>query len=154
MKKHCLNLTFSIVNPNNSITLFVNKEKINFVDNIGNYSCDINLPTTVYLEMKGKTNNDVFKDTNGNIIVDSHIKLSSISLDNIKPNDLFLLKFPKIYINGNIEKLNQTNRIFYSNYIGFNGIVELDFDATSIMDWYLKTNQYRNNDWHNNGTEF
>jgi hypothetical protein len=154
MKKHQIILEFTSVNPNNSIELCINNEKINFVNNIAKYTCYINLPDTLYLEVNGKTEKDVIKDHAENIIADTHIVLSSMTLDNIKPNRLFLLKFPKIYINGNINNLSQTNRIFYSNYFGFNGIVELEFDSTSVVEWYLKTNRFRNNDWHNNGTEF
>ena len=154
MKNHQVSLIFTSINPNNSIELYVNNERINFINNTAKYTCYIDLPDTLYLEVKGKTDKDVIKDQDGNIIIDTHIKLSSITLDNIKPNKLFLLKFPKIYINGNFNNLNQTNRIFYSNYFGFNGIVELDFDSNSVIEWYLKSNRFRDNVWHNNGNEF
>jgi hypothetical protein len=152
--KHLLELSFTINNPNNSIELYINNEKISFVSNTANYKCNINLPNALYLEVKGKTDKDVIKDNDNNIVDDAHIKLVSITLDNIKPNELFLLKFPKIYANGKIGNLRHTNRIFYSNYFGFNGVVELDFDSKSVTEWYLRSNRFRNNDWHNNGTEF
>lgn len=152
--KYHLTLEFTSVNPNNSMELYINNEKINFVKSIAKCAIDIDLPTKLHLEIKGKTDNDVIKDINDNIMLDTHIKLCSMTLNNIKPNELFLLKFPKIYINSTIENPTKTNRIFYSNYFGFNGIVELDFDASSIIEWYLKTNQFRNDSWHNNGSEY
>ena len=106
------------------------------------YSTMVQLPNSLMLEVTGKAKNDTVLDTQGNIIKDKCIVLTKVSIDNIMPNVNYLKRWPRLMIGG-----RGSNQIVYSDYFGFNGTVELMFDGDNVLQWLLRTNQFRDQDW-------
>jgi hypothetical protein len=89
------------------------------------YEQEITLPCSIHLEFFGK---DTIKDTkideHGNILKDKHVLIKSIKLDNFPIEPLYLKRRLELVHN------NGTN---YSNYIGFNGHMEIKFEKSNVF---------------------
>lgn len=107
------------------------------------YIANITFPCKIIMHVNGKTKYDTIQDNQGNIIKDKCIILNHVDVDGIKPDTNFLKKWPRISVNG-----AGSNQIVYSNYFGFNGIVELEFEGKNLFQWLLRTNRFRDNSWH------
>ena len=85
----------------------------------------IALPTEINLEFGGK---DLAKDTMvdevGNIIKDKHVLIQEIKLDNMLVEPLYLQRRLKLEYNDQIN---------YSNYIGFNGTMIIQFNKPDVF---------------------
>lgn len=90
------------------------------------YEQDIILPCSITLEFFGKdSNKDTKIDENGNIIKDKHVLIKSMKLDNMPVEPLYL----KRYLG-----LNHASGINFSNYIGFNGNMEIKFEKSNVFN--------------------
>ena len=60
-------------------------------------------------------------------------------MTNLIPNQLFLRKWPSVASNdGSI----------YTNYIGHNGHIDLEFDGATPAQWLMRSQRYMDNEWH------
>ena len=100
---------------------------------IGVFENTIFLPTKIVITACGKDNSvDTKLDENFNIIEDLFVQITNISLDDFELHQNFLYK--KIILN-TVE-----NKKIVSNYIGFNGEIELDFKQNNVFLQYLDSN--------------
>jgi hypothetical protein len=95
------------------------------------YEKTITLPTKITLEFSGKNNNgDTIIDEAGNIVKDKCVIIKEIRLDNMPVEPLYLERR---------LKLEYGEQINYSNYIGFNGKMTIQFDKPDVfrqlMEW-------------------
>jgi len=95
------------------------------------YEQAITLPTTIELEFTGKDSAcDTIVDEAGNIVKDKHVLIKEIRLDNMPVEPLYLERR---------LKLEHGDQINYSNYIGFNGKMTIQFDKPDVfrqlMEW-------------------
>lgn len=106
------------------------------------FIADIELPSKIILEVSGKNKNDTVVDAHGNIVKDKCIIIENVYVDGLSPNINFLKKWPRLMAGG-----KGSNKIVYSNYFGFNGIVELEFEGANVFQWLLRTNKFRDSNW-------
>jgi len=106
------------------------------------FAADIELPSKIILEVSGKNKNDTIVDAQGNILKDKCIIIENVHVDGISPHINFLKKWPRLMVGG-----KGSNKIVYSNYFGFNGIVELEFEGANVFQWLLRTNKFRDSNW-------
>lgn len=94
----------------------------------------LEFPNQLRFEMTGKDDPiiDTVLDANNNIVWDRHIILQELRIDNIKLNETYLSNWPVVHKNPNNETEN-------TNYMGCNGTIVLDFDANSLLQWYMRT---------------
>lgn len=93
------------------------------------------LPGVIKMKFFGKNyQTDTKIDQNGCVTNDVYVKIKSIALDNIKLSELFLYK--------NLFLKTDHNKNVQSPYIGFNGMVSIDFDCDNVFSQYLKFNNY------------
>jgi len=93
------------------------------------YEKNIVLPCRVDLDFFGKnTDRDTEVDSNGNILRDKHVLLKEIRLDNMPIEPLYLKR--------RLCLINDSNTV-YSDYIGFNGRMSIDFDQSNVFSQIL-----------------
>lgn len=98
-----------------------------------NLQFDIVLPTTINLKFSGKNpNTDTLVDHDGKIIEDMYVKIVKINLDGFDLNEIFFHK--KITIC--TDDLQQIT----TSYIGFNGMINLEFNESTVFKQYLACN--------------
>jgi hypothetical protein len=95
------------------------------------YEQMITLPTQLDLEFGGKdSNNDTIIDKDGNIIKDKYVLITEIRLDGMMIEPLYLQRRLKLEYNGQVN---------YSNYIGLNGKMTIEFNKPDVfrqlMEW-------------------
>jgi hypothetical protein len=96
------------------------------------YSQDIELPAQIDLEFFGKNKNQDTKiDEHGNIVQDKHVIIKEIKLDNISIDPLFIKRH---------LALTHDSGINYSNYIGFNGNMIIQFEKNNVFSQVLHFN--------------
>lgn len=89
------------------------------------YSTEVELPTQIDLTFFGKNqNNDTKIDEQGNITQDKHVLIKEIRLDNITVEPLYLKRR---------LKLEHKDGVNYSNYIGFNGCMKIEFNQPNVF---------------------
>lgn len=94
---------------------------------------DIQLPTKIDLVFSGKNyNTDTIVDQTGCIVNDIYVKVCSITLDDFNLNDIFLHQKMKL--------ATDQGQTITTSYIGFNGIVTLDFDQSDVFSQILMLN--------------
>lgn len=94
-------------------------------DSAYSYVQEIELPTKVELEFFGKNKDtDTRIDAQGKIIADKHVILKGIKLDNVPVEPLYLRRR---------LCLEHENGVTYSNYIGFNGTMVIQFDSPNVF---------------------
>lgn len=109
------------------------------------YKTNVDLPTTIVMEISGKGKYDTIIDSQENIVKDKFILLEEVKVNGISPNINYLKKWPRLII-GNKD----SNKVVYSNYFGFNGIVELELEGNNVFRWLLRTNKFRDKHWNTN----
>ena len=102
---------------------------------------ELALPNSMQFEMRGKHAKgwDTIVDKQGRIIQDRFIKIVKVTVNNLIPNQLFLRKWPSVASND--------GRI-YTNYIGHNGHIDLEFDGATPAQWLMRSQRYMDNEWH------
>jgi len=94
------------------------------------YTKQIELPTAVCIEVRGKGKNDTLVDDNGLIVKDKYILLKNIRLDGVSCDPVYCHK--AITLNTGTDKIK-------SPYWGFNGFVQIDFNESNGFRWLIKT---------------
>jgi hypothetical protein len=146
-------ITFTFVNPAEHIKLYHDgKECVPDKNNEFVYSREISFPNTLRFEMQGKDlkGSDCKVDEDGNVVWDRFIIISKVSVDGIRPNLDFIKRWGRIYPNTQLKDFRPSNQIVYSNYMGFNGVIELEFEGSNILEWLLRTHQYKEDYWQKN----
>jgi len=115
------------------MNLTVNDEVLNPVDNYVLFEKNIQLPEKLSIKTSGKIDGkDTKVDTDGNIVEDMYIQIENISLDDFPLNE--------IYLHQRINLLTEKGETNTSNYIGFNGTVNLDFVEENVFAQVLTLN--------------
>lgn len=129
-----LKITFKFGKCNNRLMkLIVNDEVLIPVDNYVVFEKNIQLPKKLVLKTSGKIDGvDTKVDAKGNIVEDMYIQIESISLDDFPLNEIFLHQ--------RINLLTENGKTNTSNYIGFNGTVNLDFVEDNVFSQVLTLN--------------
>ena len=103
------------------------------VDKYAVFEQQIELPKEVIIRTSGKNHKyDTKMDAAGNIYEDLSVQIESISLDLIELNDY--------YIHQKINILTENGETFTTSYIGFNGVIKLDFSEDDVFAQVLKAN--------------
>lgn len=106
--------------------LSINGDKIP-VDGLKNYEheMEVQLPCNINLLFSGKdSNTDTIVSESGDILHDSYVKVNSITLDGHKfTNEIHKM----IYL------VTNSGDVVNSNYIGFNGVVNLELSEVSVF---------------------
>lgn len=112
--------TMTVKLPDFDIELNPNQEK--FIEQ----SLFVHLPTKLKMEFSGKDmNNDTILQDN-KIIADKYVKICSLKLDMFPVNEVFLSQ--KIIINC------ENNSKITTNYVGFNGYIDLFLEKSNIFE--------------------
>jgi len=129
-----LKITFKFGKCNDRLmNLTVNDEVLNPVDNYVLFEKNIQLPEKLSIKTSGKIDGkDTKVDTDGNIVEDMYIQIENISLDDFPLNE--------IYLHQRINLLTEKGETNTSNYIGFNGTVNLDFVEENVFAQVLTLN--------------
>ena len=107
----------------------------------------INLPDTLHFQISGKQEKNTIVDKEEKILKDDIIKIKRVKLNNIIMPDLFLLKWPLLFVN---STHNRSNYVEYSNTFGKNGLIELRFYGKDLFEWMFFCNKYKRQGWHHN----
>jgi hypothetical protein len=98
------------------------------------YRKEITLPTKVSLKFTNKNLQcDTILDETGKIIKDKSVIIQHISIDGI-PISI-------IYLKNHLKIITDDQREVYSNYVGFNGEMLLDFDCANVFLQMMKFNR-------------
>lgn len=93
------------------------------------YQQTITLPCRLHLDFFGKNmHKDTEVDSNDTIIRDKHVLLKEIRLDNIPVEPLYLKR--------HLCLVNDQKTV-YSNYIGFNGRMSIEFEQSNVFSQIL-----------------
>lgn len=130
---------FPLRNKNMSVSAELNDEidvieaENHFTTTTKTYTKKITLPQKIKLKFNGKNNKiDTIVNKDGEIIADKHVKIKSIKLDVFECSEIFLKQ--KLNLITNDKKSLQTN------YIGFDGIMEIDLLEDSVFKQFTKMN--------------
>lgn len=124
-------LIFDIgVTNGSSMSLVVGDQTFNNLS-AGRFETEIlvEFPSNLKIVVDGKETNDTIV-VDGEIVADKYIKLDEMYIDGIKISDNLLY---------NLELHTTRNSIVTSNYWGFNGFVNLEFDCDSAFNWIVKS---------------
>jgi len=103
------------------------------VDKYAVFEQQIELPKEVIIRTSGKNHRyDTKMDAAGNIYEDLSVQIESISLDSIELNEK--------YLHQKINILTENGEIFTTSYIGFNGVINLNFSEDNTFTQVLKAN--------------
>jgi hypothetical protein len=111
-----------------SVKVNINDEQEIIISNQKSYvfSKEIILPSLIRLNFFGKNQNtDTIVDENNTIVKDKSVIIESMSLDQIDIDEAHMHSLIKLH--------TQDNTIVHSNYIGFNGHVDLDLTQTNVF---------------------
>lgn len=93
------------------------------------YEQEIILPCIIDLEFFGKTNGkDTKIDEHGTVLKDKHVLIKAIKLDNLPVEPLYLKR--------RLE-LKYDHGSNCSNYIGFNGHMQINFEKSNVFNQLL-----------------
>jgi len=92
------------------------------------YKTKIEFPTKFMIKVAGKGPTDTQIDDQGNIINDMFIKLTNVTVDGLSCNTEYVYRT-------NLH--TDSGQVVQSNYWGFNGYVELNFDYANSFFWAL-----------------
>ena len=148
-----IEITFTFVNPADHIKLF--HEGYECVPDENNeyiYTGEINFPCTLRFEMQGKDSHgaDCRVDNDGNVIWDRFIIISRVTVDSVVPNLNFIRRWGRIHPGTSLDNFRPSNQIVFSNYLGFNGVLELEFEGSNVLEWLLRSHQYKDDNWQKN----
>ena len=150
IKKYPIEIHFRFYNCEDSeITLLHDERKCRPIDSFYIHRTDLNLPGSLRFEMQGKHKKkwDTVLDKQGDIIKDRYIKIVKVTVNNLMPNQLFLRKWPILHPDTRIKNFLPSNQQIHTNYIGFNGVIQLDFDGDTPAKWLIKSQKYMDKTW-------
>ena len=130
-----LKLTFEVsqLNGKSMSLTFLNSDKIETFDQLANgvfvYETKLEFPAKFSIQVSGKGPLDTEVDAQGNVVKDLYIKLSDINVDGLSCHPTYVHQSINLITNGG-EKI-------LTNYWGFNGHVNLDFDYQNSFFWSL-----------------
>lgn len=151
--KSTISITFTFVNPIERIKLFHQGEEcIPDENNQYTYTGDIEFPSTLRFEMQGKDPRgaDCRVDDEGNVVWDRYIIISKVTVDNVLPSLNYLQRWGRIHPGASLDNFKPSNQIVFSNYMGFNGVLELEFEGSNVLEWLLRSHQYKDDNWQKN----
>lgn len=93
----------------------------------------ISLPDTVHIAFSNKNPGDTLVDENNQVTADTYIKITGIAIDGFPLSD--------VYLQQKILLITEDDNQVYSNYIGFNGTVDLVFDRDTVLGQVLTCNK-------------
>lgn len=134
-KKSNLKLTFEVGTiDNRSMSLTINNQgHISLYSNLSEgifvYQDQIEFPCDFKIIVDGKGPLDTQVDEQGNILQDKYIKLTNIEIDRLACDPYYLYK--------NIVLNTKDGQQITSNYWGFNGTIDLDFNQANSFYWGL-----------------
>jgi hypothetical protein len=113
------------------------------------HKTELELPGNLRFEMRGKHKKrwDTQIDKNGNMLFDRYIKIVKVTVNHLMPNQLFLRKWPNVHPNSNLANFTPSNQQIHTNYIGFNGVIDLDFEGETPAKWLIKSQKYMDKGW-------
>lgn len=134
-KSNCqLKLNLSFEEVNGVMDVRINDSLVTHVDNKAEVLIDIELPSTITIELSGKGPNDtiVNEGENGSweIIKDKHVNINSIYLDCFKISDSFL--FHNVILKANDKTIT-------GPYLGENGTATIKFEKSSVLEQIITT---------------
>ena len=95
------------------------------------HEIDIEFPSRLSIQLSGKQPNDTKVDSEGKIIADKYIKLESILVDGYPTDPNWACRFLTLY--------PEDRDPVVTNYWGFNGTVDIDFDSDNAFVWLVRT---------------
>lgn len=95
------------------------------------HTMDVEFPSSMRIEISGKGVNDTKVDSQGRIIEDKYILLKNILVDGHPIDQNWCCRF--------VVLRSDDHGPIVSNYWGFNGVVDLDFDSDNSFKWLAKT---------------
>ena len=138
MTKIEMKIFSSNYNGSLSAKFFTNSKSIlqvpSFKDGYNVYNFEINLPTNLNIFIDGKDKLiDTTVDEHGKIILDKFLRIDEIKMDG-KPID-------KNAIHRIIKMITSEGETIISNYIGFNGMISIDFNYEDSLIAHLAIEQ-------------
>jgi putative lipoic acid-binding regulatory protein len=128
-----LDFHVSQLNQKSMSITFVNNDLPQTIEHLDEgeytYKTKIEFPTKFIIKVAGKGPRDTQIDDQGNILKDMCIKLTNITVDGLSCS-------PE-YVYHHITLHTDSGQVVQSNYWGFNGYVELNFDYTNSFFWAL-----------------
>lgn len=120
-----------INNQHLSLTVHSHNQQFMVTDTDPTITLDLVLPTVVHLEFSGKNyNTDTILDSDGKIIKDKYIKITSVNIDGFDLPETFL--YQKLVVN------TDDGRTFTTPYVGFNGAIQITLDQPDVFSQFLK----------------
>lgn len=114
------------------LEIFVNDNLIEvhdqFLSDRFTTNLQISWPSTLRLVLSNKNKMDTQVDNTGKITADKFVQLKRILVDRIEPADDF---YQSLVLHTKRQQIR-------SNYWGFNGWVELNFDQSNSFMWHLQ----------------
>lgn len=118
---HCNGAMSVDINDQNGVLLQLKDYTEDFI----NLTYNIKLPNKLTFTLSNKnTKYDTKLNSQGNIIADKYVNLEYITFGYIPIQ--------------NIQKICKCSSGVFDTFWGFNGIVEVEFDAISAIQWHLK----------------
>ena len=96
---------------------------------------------------KHKNRHDTQVDKDGKILFDRYIKIVKLTVNHLIPNQLFMRKWPLVHIGSKSRNFMPSNRQLHTNYIGFNGVIDLEFEGSNPAQWLMKSQKYMDKYW-------
>ena len=116
---------------------FLNNDKIETFQQLDQgvfiYKTDIEFPAKFSIQVSGKGPNDTEVDEQGNVVKDMCIKLTDINVDGLGCHHVYIHKF--------INLITASGEQVQTNYWGFNGQVDLDFNYPNSFFWALHSTE-------------
>ena len=116
-------MTVEIINGNHVETIDPNNPT---------YKSEIYLPTRLEIRTSGKRMDYHTRLENGEIVEDMYVKIQNVRLDGLPLNQNFL--------NKKITLVDENKQSHTTNYFGFNGSVNLNFDEDNVFIQYVLLN--------------
>lgn len=148
-----LEIEFTFVNPVETIKLFYEGEEcIPDENNKYVFKDHLMFPSVYKFEMSGKCprGRDCKVDSEGNILWDRYIIISSLKVDNVMPALSYLERWGRLHAGTSLEDFRPSNQVVFGNYLGMNGVVELEFEGSDVLEWLMRTHQFRDPNWQQN----
>jgi len=142
MTLYKLRLDFAFSKVKDYMKLVIDDQEIKPANGIASYHSEITLPHKLFIKTSNKDNDGTLLDVNGNVLQDTCIRLVNVDINGVRPNADFIRRWPKVLVGG-----PGSNRIIYSHYWGFNGMIELDFRGDNLTKWLMRTNSYKDDSW-------
>ena len=150
MKKYPVEIYFRFYNCENStIKLLYNGKECVPKNTFYIHQQEISLPSNLKFEMIGKhfLRADTKVDEKGQLTFDRYIKIVKVTVKDLLPNKMFLEKLPEMHVGSKSKHFARSNQMIHTNYMGFNGVVNLQFEGNTPGNWIMKSHRYKSIDW-------